>query len=1101
MSPPYSAPALDNGKFLNALVDLRLSEMAVVAKNEMEADAKAKAEALKMTKSTKQSNKILGALGKVPDVKLDAIGSWAKSELGKTSKSLGAVLGKPHAANEESLLATMMDQKYEVTKVFVIFEHEKGQRHCLHELSNGLIAAWFDLSDMPKEHKFRGDNVLEVAESEEPSEVIWERLRNVTVKKQVVITIGVKCAVVVVFAVAVMVVGTLSSFFNIYVTAILISVLQELVPAFVRLTTDWEYHEHRSGISNAVMFRTFTFDILTGALAIYMFTSFQMRADHITLDQVQQILVMDCFAVPCLNFIQPIVKFKRKFMAPRTECQGLREDYYKGEGVSFGEMFAKVNGTVFIGMFYIALVPAGIVITCIALVICYWTSKHGLFRRWLRTPNFGLSLLPTAAIQTFFAILASLIMSTQFYAGWPFDNVCAVDNDPNNGFYICDKEPAGLFDVQAKEWMGADQKLLVEMFKWTSVGFGSGLGCYWIFAASAYSVKALFFGHTADVGEDQGQAYTTVDEVQGFIPCITHEMLETPLIACDKSRINDEYLHFQAEYDLYDIFTDAKELATKHEKEFIAGNIFSTCTYYPTVDNPDPTQKVDKGDDSYGQLWVFINQATGLAAEDINGKSDPCCLMTYVKGKWKTKTCKGTVDPTFGEEYLVPVSDFHSDIGFALWDADMGRLATELGETSVSVLDIAVKHPGGGRYEDKFPIKRKDGSIKGGEECFICHPPLTFVIAVLFLGFEWIPNEANMAKFYAEHPEHLPAAPVILSPVSAHGDPDLGEHTGPKQHLSKKMSQSSRDLFAAPKCGTMSSKDLFAVCSGDVVASSQPHRPQPPVHTPYQHLQSQQDLFAVTKYESEHANMPANAPSASASRESRRAPKEHATAGASEARRESRTSMKTGPVSEYNPHPNEHHIMPTAASPHVPVVHVEHANEESNMGHSRHHAYLHRTKGFLESPEIDQLAAADELTILAGSWGLKLHNARTDAHIITWEWNALRDIQSSVCPQGDFFDTVTFFVIGGHHEHEQHVGLEFEHCGEFMDEVRKLRGHHPQQDSYSLDPGPQGEFAPNSAGTADWEDGAPADRTELSPPTAPPVSHARTQPPTTKFVV
>jgi hypothetical protein len=573
--------ALDNGSLLNSLVDHRLSSMADSA---VAIDAPAGA-----------------ASGAEAEEDVDM---WAQGELAKTNKSVGAVMAyKQHSTNKK--LASLMDQQYEVTKVFCIFEHEKGQRHCLHELSNGLLAAWFDFGDLNEHYKFGGQNVLHVVEAVEPSEVMWERLHNVKSGKNFAVTFAVKVAVFSVFGGAVVLVGLISLLTsNIYLTAILVGLIQELVPPCECLTTHrtakrthpprtviawsttFEFHEYRSEIANSVMTRSFAFDTLTGALAIYWFSPFENTLNEATLDQVQQILLMDCFITPVLNFLQPFVYWKRKLVAPRTENDGLRGDYSKALSVSFGELFARVNATVFLGLFYAALLPAGMIVTFIALVIVYWKSKHGLFRRWLRTANFGLGLLPLTAAQTFIGILVSCIMSTQFYASWPFDNVCdgsRVADVPTEGLYICNKQPKSLVSVTVLPWMPEDQKLVVTIFKYASISMGVALSFWWLSIGTAYSAKALFYGHTEDAGEDQGEAYTTVDEVQGFVPCVTHELLDTPLIACDISSINHEYLHFQADYSVYDVYKDAEQALKKAGKTKNMDDLFSTCTYYPTV--------------------------------------------------------------------------------------------------------------------------------------------------------------------------------------------------------------------------------------------------------------------------------------------------------------------------------------------------------------------------------------------------------------------------------------------------------------------------------------------------------------------------------------
>jgi len=78
-------------------------------------------------------------------------------------------------AKQNVKIAELAKQHYPVCKVFVTFNDEKGQRNALQSLTTGAIPAFFEYG-RKEEDKFRGTNVLSVAESVEPSEVIWQNL-------------------------------------------------------------------------------------------------------------------------------------------------------------------------------------------------------------------------------------------------------------------------------------------------------------------------------------------------------------------------------------------------------------------------------------------------------------------------------------------------------------------------------------------------------------------------------------------------------------------------------------------------------------------------------------------------------------------------------------------------------------------------------------------------------------------------------------------------------------------------------------------------------------------------------------------------------------
>ncbi len=42
--------------------------------------------------------------------------------------------------------------------------------------------------------------------------------------------------------------------------------------------------------------------------------------------------------------------------------------------------------TVFVGLFYSAIVPTGLIVTAVAMIIIYWVDKYSLLRLWKRPP-------------------------------------------------------------------------------------------------------------------------------------------------------------------------------------------------------------------------------------------------------------------------------------------------------------------------------------------------------------------------------------------------------------------------------------------------------------------------------------------------------------------------------------------------------------------------------------------------------------------------------------------------------------------------------------------------------------------------------------------
>jgi hypothetical protein len=113
---------------------------------------------------------------------------------------------------------------------------------------------------------------------------------------------------------------------------------------------------------------------------------------------------------------------------------------------------------------------------------------------------------------------------------------------------LCNKRPNSWILLNVHSWMTPLQRQLVTGSKYLTLMFVIAIACAWIGLGAANSVKALFIGYTNSVGESQGIPYTTVDEIQAYVPFVENDMLEVPLLCCDLSLFDPEYIHFQGYY-------------------------------------------------------------------------------------------------------------------------------------------------------------------------------------------------------------------------------------------------------------------------------------------------------------------------------------------------------------------------------------------------------------------------------------------------------------------------------------------------------------------------------------------------------------------------
>ena len=91
-----------------------------------------------------------------------------------------------------------------------------------------------------------------------------------------------------------------------------------------------------------------------------------------------------------------------------------------------------------------------------------------------------------------------------------------------------------------------------------------------------------------------------------------------------------------------------------------------------------------------GRLHVSIIAAHGLAAKDVNGFSDPFCVVVLNKQQHKTATLYKTLDPQWeGEDFDFEVTSRVDHLVVLCWDEDSFKANDFLGTVSVTLADVA----------------------------------------------------------------------------------------------------------------------------------------------------------------------------------------------------------------------------------------------------------------------------------------------------------------------------------------------------------------------------------------------------------------------------
>ncbi|CAF3277495.1 unnamed protein product [Rotaria socialis] len=89
-----------------------------------------------------------------------------------------------------------------------------------------------------------------------------------------------------------------------------------------------------------------------------------------------------------------------------------------------------------------------------------------------------------------------------------------------------------------------------------------------------------------------------------------------------------------------------------------------------------------------GKVEIKIYQARDLSSKDINGKSDPFCVVELDGNRLRTHTIYKTLGPAWNKSFIIPVQDIHSTLDLTIYDEDSNKTSEFLGRVSIPLLSI-----------------------------------------------------------------------------------------------------------------------------------------------------------------------------------------------------------------------------------------------------------------------------------------------------------------------------------------------------------------------------------------------------------------------------
>ncbi|KAM6950645.1 multiple C2 and transmembrane domain-containing protein 2 isoform 2-T2 [Lycodopsis pacificus] len=110
-----------------------------------------------------------------------------------------------------------------------------------------------------------------------------------------------------------------------------------------------------------------------------------------------------------------------------------------------------------------------------------------------------------------------------------------------------------------------------------------------------------------------------------------------------------------------------------------------------------------------GFLQIKVIKAADLLAADLNGKSDPFCVLELGNDRLQTHTVYKSLNPEWNKVYTFPVKDIHDVLLVTIFDEDGDKAPDFLGKVAIPLLSIRRGQ------QSAFPLKKEDlGGLSKG---------------------------------------------------------------------------------------------------------------------------------------------------------------------------------------------------------------------------------------------------------------------------------------------------------------------------------------------------------------------------------------------------
>jgi hypothetical protein len=309
------------------------------------------------------------------------------------------------------------------------------------------------------------------------------------------------------------------------IAALFVTSLNAGLPWVVVFIADFtEVHQSESDAHVSMMIKLVIARFVNTALLPFHLMPLGDVLSERSFGKVQAILIADCFMGPTMRIVDGYTRIvNKRILGPQAPSQEELNKFYIGSWWHLSDRYSAVLTTLFVSLYYSALMPTNIVITAFSFFSSYWVDKYLLFRRWEVHPSMEAKLSHLARLIVIVIVWVHLLVTTYFFAGWPFQRT----TDTFAGEEPTIEEPkcwtAGPYCSYTKTVNeNATHKAIVQLYNYLSALLSACLAVFFLQKGIQYMCSSTLGCSSADGDQsfDDAAEYTSCVGIDAYLPSI-----------------------------------------------------------------------------------------------------------------------------------------------------------------------------------------------------------------------------------------------------------------------------------------------------------------------------------------------------------------------------------------------------------------------------------------------------------------------------------------------------------------------------------------------------------------------------------------------------